>query len=279
MKKIWIVGVKGHVGSALMELLNLQSYELFPTDKDEVDVTDRDEVRMFMQRNRPDVVINCAGITDPQQCENDPDEAYRVNALGARNIAAEAEPVNCKVIQFSTDDVFDLNKSFPYTEFDVAMPNNVYGKSKYAGERMIVSLSTRYVIVRSSWVYGIGKDFVNTVLEAADSGAELRVPINQIACPTSAAELAKVIKQFIDQDIYGIYHAVCKGSCSRYEFAQEILRLTGKTANLVPVDSDHGMRPKYSVLDNMMLRLEGLEEPKDWKTALADYIKATGGKG
>ncbi|MCD8050740.1 MAG: dTDP-4-dehydrorhamnose reductase [Clostridiales bacterium] len=279
MKKIWIVGVKGHVGSALMELLNLQSYELFPTDKDEVDVTDRDEVRMYMQRNRPDVVINCAGITDPQECEDNPDEAYRVNALGARNIAAEAEPVNCKVIQFSTDDVFDLNKSFPYTEFDVAMPNNVYGKSKYAGERMIVSLSTRHVIVRSSWVYGIGKDFVNTVLEAADSGAELRVPINQIACPTSAVELAKVIKQFIDQDIYGIYHAVCKGSCSRYEFAQEVLRLTGKTANLVPVDSNHGMRPKYSVLDNMMLRLEGLEEPKDWKTALADYIKATGGKG
>ncbi|MCD7830145.1 MAG: dTDP-4-dehydrorhamnose reductase [Clostridiales bacterium] len=278
MKKIWIVGVKGHVGSALMELLNRKSYELLPTDKDQVDVTDRDEVRMFMQRNRPDVVINCAGITDPQVCEDNPDEAYRVNALGARNIAAEAEPVNCKVIQFSTDDVFDLNKSFPYTEFDVAMPNNVYGKSKYAGERMIVSLSTRYVIVRSSWVYGIGKDFVNTVLDAADSGAELRVPINQIACPTSASELAKVIKQFIDNDIYGIYHAVCKGSCSRYEFAQEVLRLTGKTANLVPVDSDHGMRPKYSVLDNMMLRLEGLEEPKEWKTALADYINETGGK-
>ncbi|MCD7821138.1 MAG: dTDP-4-dehydrorhamnose reductase [Clostridiales bacterium] len=278
MKKIWIVGVKGHVGSALMELLNRKSYELLPTDKDQVDVTDRDEVRMFMQRNRPDVVINCAGITDPQVCEDNPDEAYRVNALGARNIAAEAEPVNCKVIQFSTDDVFDLNKSFPYTEFDIAMPNNVYGKSKYAGERMIVSLSTRYVIVRSSWVYGIGKDFVNTVLDAADSGAELRVPINQIACPTSASELAKVIKQFIDNDIYGIYHAVCKGSCSRYEFAQEVLRLTGKTANLVPVDSDHGMRPKYSVLDNMMLRLEGLEEPKEWKTALADYINETGGK-
>lgn len=277
MKKIAIVGVKGHVGSALMELLNLKSYELLPTDKDEVDVTDRDEVRLFMQRNRPDVVINCAGITDPQQCEDDPDEAYRVNALGARNIAAEAEPVNCKVIQFSTDDVFDLNKSFPYTEFDVAMPNNVYGKSKYAGERMIESLSTRYVIVRSSWVYGIGRDFVNTVLEAADSGDELRVPINQIACPTSASELAKVIKQFIDQDIYGVYHAVCKGSCSRYEFAQEVLRLTGKTANLVPVDSDHGMRPKYSVLDNMMLRLEGLEEPREWKAALADYINATGG--
>lgn len=278
MKKIGIVGVKGHVGSALMELLNLKSYELLPTDKDQVDVTNRDEVRLFLQRNRPDVIINCAGITDPQVCEDNPDEAYRVNALGARNIAAEAEPVNCKVIQFSTDDVFDLNKSFPYTEFDVAMPNNVYGKSKFAGERLIESLSTRYVIVRSSWVYGIGRDFVNTVLDAADSGAELRVPINQIASPTSATELAKVIKQFIDNDIYGVYHAVCKGSCSRYEFAQEVLRLTGKTANLVPVDSDHGMRPKYSVLDNMMLRLEGLEEPKEWKTALADYINATGGK-
>ncbi|MCD7886868.1 MAG: dTDP-4-dehydrorhamnose reductase [Clostridiales bacterium] len=275
MKKIGIVGVKGHVGSALMELLNLKSYELLPTDKDQVDVTNRDEVRLFLQRNRPDVIINCAGITDPQVCEDNPDEAYRVNALGARNIAAEAEPVNCKVIQFSTDDVFDLNKSFPYTEFDVAMPNNVYGKSKFAGERLIESLSTRYVIVRSSWVYGIGRDFVNTVLDAADSGAELRVPINQIASPTSATELAKVIKQFIDNDIYGVYHAVCKGSCSRYEFAQEVLRLTGKTANLVPVDSDHGMRPKYSVLDNMMLRLEGLEEPKEWKTALADYINAT----
>lgn len=270
--------MKGHVGSALMELLNLKSYELLPTDKDQVDVTNRDEVRLFLQRNRPDVIINCAGITDPQVCEDNPDEAYRVNALGARNIAAEAEPVNCKVIQFSTDDVFDLNKSFPYTEFDVAMPNNVYGKSKFAGERLIESLSTRYVIVRSSWVYGIGRDFVNTVLDAADSGAELRVPINQIASPTSATELAKVIKQFIDNDIYGVYHAVCKGSCSRYEFAQEVLRLTGKTANLVPVDSDHGMRPKYSVLDNMMLRLEGLEEPKEWKTALADYINETGGK-
>lgn len=278
MKKIGIVGVKGHVGSALMELLNLKSYELLPTDKDQVDVTNRDEVRLFLQRNRPDVIINCAGITDPQVCEDNPDEAYRVNALGARNIAAEAEPVNCKVIQFSTDDVFDLNKSFPYTEFDVAIPNNVYGKSKFAGERLIESLSTRYVIVRSSWVYGIGRDFVNTVLDAADSGAELRVPINQIASPTSATELAKVIKQFIDNDIYGVYHAVCKGSCSRYEFAQEVLRLTGKTANLVPVDSDHGMRPKYSVLDNMMLRLGGLEEPKEWKTALADYINETGGK-
>ncbi len=278
MKKIWIVGVKGHIGSALMQLLNLKKYELLPTDKNEVDVTNRDEVRLFMQRNRPDTVINCAGISDVKQCEEFPDEAYRVNALGPRNIAMETEIIGSKFIQLSTDDVFDLNKSFPYTEFDVAMPRSVYGKSKYAGERMILSLCTKYVIIRSSWVYGIGRDFVNTVLDAADNGTELKVPINQIASPTSASELAKIIKQFIDNDLYGIYHAVCTGSCSRYEYAMEILKLSGKSANIVPVGKDNGMRPEYSVLDNMMLRLEGIEEPKDWKTALAEYIKTTGGR-
>jgi dTDP-4-dehydrorhamnose reductase len=107
----------------------------------------------------------------------------------------------------------------------------------------------------------------------------MEVPNNRYAVPTSAKELAKVVAQFIDSDEYGIYHAVCKGSCSRYEFAKEILNLAGKSGEMeiVPVITEDDSRPAYSVLDNMMLRISGMEEPKEWKEALKEYIEETGG--
>ncbi len=278
MKKVWIVGVNGHVGSALAQMFQQTTeYQLLETDIDEVDVTDSKQVAQFIHMNRPDVVINCSGVTDPAKCEENQDLAYAVNALGARNLAAALERNEGKLIQISTDDVFDAHSERPYTEFDDTHPINVYGKSKYAGEKMIESLCKKHVIIRSSWVYGIGYDFLNTVMDAVKSGEELKVPVNRFATPTSATELAKVIKEFVDNDLYGIYHAVCQGSCSRYEFAQEILKCLGKEAKIVPVGEDEGVAASYSVLDNMMLRLEGLEEPKEWKEALREYLDRTGG--
>ncbi|MGN1014557.1 MAG: dTDP-4-dehydrorhamnose reductase [Butyricicoccus sp.] len=281
MKKVWIVGASGHVGSALLKLLDCRKYELLVTDSKEVDVTNREDVHTQMKIVRPDVIINCAGMTDVAACAKDPDAAYRVNAIGARNLAMEAEMQQSKLIQISTDDVFDQSASTPYNEFDPVSPTTVYGKSKYAGERMITSLSSRFVIIRSSWVYGTGRDFVSMVLDALESGKpSLEVPVNQTSSPTSAKELACVITQFIDNDLYGVYHAVCTGSCNRYEYAREILRLTGNEHNLelIPIEEKSGVRPSYSVLDNMMLRLDGLKEPLDWKAALAEYLRETGGR-
>ena len=279
MKKIWITGAEGHIGTALLDLLESVEYQLLPTDIEEVDITKIDEVTQFVHVNRPDVVINCAGLTDVQECENNVDEAYRVNAIGVRNVALAANEVNAKVIQISTDDVFDKESRVPYNEFDNVHPRTIYGKSKEAGEKILTQLLNRFVIIRSSWIYGIGRDFVDEVLRNVGQGKTMEVPNNQYAAPTSAKELAKVIRYFIDNEEYGLYHVVCQGSCSRYEFARTILEYSGKAGelDLYPVVIEDSARPTYSVLDNMMLRLTGIEEPKDWKAALKEYLDETGG--
>ena len=252
MKKIWITGAEGHIGTALIDLLEGVEYQLLPTDINEVDITKIDEVTQFVHVNRPDVVINCAGLTDVQECENNVDEAYRVNAIGVRNVALAANEVNAKVIQISTDDVFDKESRVPYNEFDNVHPRTIYG---------------------------IGRDFVDEVLRNVGQGKTMEVPNNQYAAPTSAKELAKVIRYFIDNEEYGLYHVVCPGSCSRYEFARTILEYSGKAGelDLYPVVIEDSARPTYSVLDNMMLRLTGIEAPKDWKAALKEYLDETGG--
>ena len=279
MKKIWITGAEGHIGTALIDLLEGVEYQLLPTDINEVDITKIDEVTQFVHVNRPDVVINCAGLADVQECENNVDEAYRVNAIGVRNVALAANEVNAKVIQISTDDVFDKESRIPYNEFDNVHPRTIYGKSKEAGEKILTQLLNRFVIIRSSWIYGIGRDFVDEVLRNVGQGKTMEVPNNQYAAPTSAKELAKVIRYFIDNEEYGLYHVVCPGSCSRYEFARTILEYSGKAGelDLYPVVIEDSARPTYSVLDNMMLRLTGIEEPKEWKTALKEYLDETGG--
>ena len=263
----------------LLDLLEGVEYQLLPTDIEEVDITKIDEVTQFVHVNRPDVVINCAGMTDVQECENNVDEAYRVNAIGVRNVALAANEVNAKVIQISTDDVFDKESRVPYNEFDNVHPRTIYGKSKEAGEKILTQLLNRFVIIRSSWIYGIGRDFVDEVLRNVGQGKTMEVPNNQYAAPTSAKELAKVIRYFIDNEEYGLYHVVCPGSCSRYEFARTILEYSGKAGelDLYPVVIEDSARPTYSVLDNMMLRLTGIEEPKDWKAALKEYLDETGG--
>ena len=279
MKKIWITGAEGHIGTALLDLLEGVEYQLLPTDIEEVDITKIDEVTQFVHVNRPDVVINCAGLTDVQECENNVDEAYRVNAIGVRNVALAANEVNAKVIQISTDDVFDKESRVPYNEFDNVHPRTIYGKSKEAGEKILTQLLNRFVIIRSSWIYGIGRDFVDEVLRNVGQGKTMEVPNNQYAAPTSAKELAKVIRYFMDNEEYGLYHVVCPGSCSRYEFARTILEYSGKAGelDLYPVVIEDSARPTYSVLDNMMLRLTGIKEPKDWKAALKEYLDETGG--
>ena len=195
MKKIWITGAEGHIGTALLDLLEGVEYQLLPTDIEEVDITKIDEVTQFVHVNRPDVVINCAGLTDVQECENNVDEAYRVNAIGVRNVALAANEVNAKVIQISTDDVFDKESRVPYNEFDNVHPRTIYGKSKEAGEKILTQLLNRFVIIRSSWIYGIGRDFVDEVLRNVGQGKTMEVPNNQYAAPTSAKELAKVIRK------------------------------------------------------------------------------------
>lgn len=279
MEKIWISGANGHVGRMLVKMIDQRQYRFVGTDIKEVDITDREAVYSFCMLNRPDIIINCSGLTDVEECEKNPDLAYAVNAVGVRNLAQAAEEIGAKLIQMSTDDVFGTTESEArLNEFDEIAPRSIYGKSKAAGEKFVRSLVSRYVIIRSSWVYGTGKDYLNTVLKAVEDGTVIKAPINQFSSPTSAKELGKVILEFIENDVYGTYHAVCTGFCSRYEYAKEILKLTNNSDKVVlePVAEETDSRPKYSVLDNMMIRISGLTEPKEWKEALEEYLKEGG---
>ena len=276
MLKVWIVGAEGQIGEAINEVLDPLEIEALNTDKNELDITQTDEVLRFGEIHRPDVIINCAAVTDVELCEREPEHAFRVNALGARNLSIVARKIGAKMVQLSTDDVFDGLASKPYTEFDETAPRTVYGKSKLAGERYVKEFTHKHFIIRSNWVYGKGNNFVNRVLEAADKGNPLSVASDQFGSPTSAEDLAKMILYLISTNEYGTYHVTCTGVCSRYEFAQEILKLAGKSMKLKAVPTEQSdlssVRPPYAVLDNFILRIIEMYNMPDWKESLKVYM-------
>ena len=277
MLKVWIVGSGSQVGSAINDVLDPLEMEVFNTDKDELDITDIDEVLSFGEINRADVIINCAAITDPVLCEKEPEFAFRVNALGARNLSIVARKTGAKLVQLSTDDVFDGLTKSPYTEFDETHPVSMYGKSKRAGEAYVKEFTHKHFIVRSNWVYGKdGKNFVNDILALADKEKEFSVASDQFGSPTSAKDLARIILHLIRTNEYGTYHATCQGVCSRYEFASEILKLSGKDMTLKPVPTTEAIlsagRPAYAVLDNFILRIIDVYQMPTWKESLKEYM-------
>ena len=276
MLKVWIVGSNGQLGTAINDVIDPLEMEVFNTDKEELDITKTDEVLSFGEINRPDVIINCSGVTDVDLCEREPELAYRVNALGARNLSIVARKVGAKMVQLSTDDVFDGLSKTPYSEFDDTNPKTVYGRSKRAGENYVKEFTHKHFIVRSNWVYGRGNNFVTRVLAAAEEGKVLSGASDQFGSPTSAKDLARIILYLIQTNEYGTYHATCKGVCNRYEFALEILRLAGKNAELKTVPTNESdlssARPAYAVLDNFILRIIDVYEMPDWKDSLKEYM-------
>lgn len=277
MIKVWIAGSNGQIGHALNKVLDPLEIEVLNTDKDELDITDTEEVLNFGIVNRPDVIINCTGVTDTKLCEEEPELAYRVNALGARNLSIVARKNGAKMVQLSTDDVFDGKSKKPYTEFDDTNPLTVYGASKRAGENYVKEFTHKHFIIRSNWVYGkYGHNFVNQVLEAAEKGNTLSVAADQFGSPTSAKDLARMILYLINTNEYGTYHVTCSGVCNRHEFAQEILRLSGKKIELKAVPTEQSdlsaVRPPYAVLDNFILRIIDMYDMPDWKESLEEFM-------
>ncbi len=274
MLKIWITGSNGQIGTALNELIEPLDIEILNTDKDEIDIANTNEVIRFGEINRPDVIINCAAITDIKECANDKDQAFRVNALGPRNLCIVARKIGAKVVQISTDDIFDGTNDQPYNEFDHPNPKTVYGCSKKAGEDYVKEFTHKHFIIRSNWVYGKnGNNFVNELLNCKEKIFD--VSGNQLGSPTSAKDLARAILYLISTSEYGTYHITCKGVCSRYEFAQAIKQKTGSLIELNDICSstDEMIRPAYAVLDNFILRLVNEYEMPDWKESLDEYLK------
>lgn len=278
MLKIWITGATGQIGSAINKVLNPLGYEVFDTDHEVLDITDLEEVLNFCKVNRPQVIINCAGIANEKECKENPNLAFKVNALGARNVAIAAYKINAKIVQISTDDVFDGESESPISEFDNTNPISVYGKSKLCGENFVKEFAPKHFIIRSSWVYGTGNNFVTYILEKAKRKEELNIAINQKGTPTSAKELARFILYIINTNEYGTYHFTCDGRCSRIDFTNEILRLANLENTVVnkvdKKESEYSINhPSYAVLDNFIIRLENRYKAKSWQDALLEFIK------
>ena len=273
--KIAVTGSDGMLGHDIVTVFN-DDTDLINFTINDFDITDLDKSLSKIREAKPDYLIHTAAYTDVDGCEQDPEKAYLINGLGTRNIAMACEEIKCPIIYISTDYVFDGKSDVPYSEWDLPAPVNKYGLSKLLGEQYVASLTNRFYIIRTSWLYGRnGKNFVETIVKLLSEKDEIDVVNDQVGSPTFTYDLAEKLKEIIGKG-YGIYHITNSSSCSWYEFASEIARLKSDKTIIKPTTTEKfnlpARRPSYSVLDNTMLRLEGMKELRHWKEALQSYI-------
>lgn len=284
MKKIMITGCNGQLGRALNRLyekepdITILNTDVFPGENIvPLDITDVDAVLSFVREKKPDAIINCAAHTNVDKCETDIDNAYKINAVGPRNLSIAASETGAKLMHISTDYVFPGTQDRPLTEFDPVGPTSMYGKTKLAGENFVKEFSEKHFIIRTAWLYGDGKNFVKTMLRLAEDHREVGVVKDQYGTPTSAAELAKAVKYLLPTDNYGLFHGTCEGSCSWADFAAEIFRLAGKDTKVNYITTEEfaspTKRPAYSILDNYMLRLTTDFTFAPWQDAIEEYMR------
>lgn len=299
--KIMITGCRGQLGTELQVQLRNEQCELgplperlrnttvIPVDIDELDITDREATIAYIRRHQPDTVINCAAFTNVNGCETNRDAAYRVNALGPRNLALACDKVNARLIHVSTDYVFSgaPNGGVPLDECVLPAPVSAYGETKLLGEQYVRDFCRRHFIVRTAWLYGYnGKNFVKTMVNLAKTHDTITVVNDQMGNPTNAVDLAyHILKLAVSHD-YGIYHCTCNGVCSWYDFASEIIRLSGLPCTVKPCTSaeyaaahpESANRPAWSALDNRALRCSVGDQMRDWKDAIQAFFNNWNGE-
>jgi dTDP-4-dehydrorhamnose reductase len=287
--RVLITGGEGQLGRDLRSAL--AEHEVQSTDLPELDVTDLSAVLDAFASFRPEVVVHAAALTDTVRCESEPDLAYTVNALGARNVAVACQQADAAMLYVGTNEVFDGARREPYLEFDEPNPLNVYGRSKLAGERFVQTLLARHYVVRTAWLYGAGgANFPSKILAAAGERPELSFVVDEIATPTWTCDLVAALAALIQQPLYGVYHLTNSGACSRFEWAREVLGLAGRDdVALRPVTTAEWRRaggagprkPPYSVLRNFVGEASLGIVLRPWQEALAEYLAlaSPGGAG
>ncbi|MFP3897444.1 MAG: dTDP-4-dehydrorhamnose reductase, partial [Anaerolineales bacterium] len=264
-----ITGSRGQLGSALQRIS--VEHEVLGLVRPMHDITDMDAIGMAIREFVPDIVIHAAAMTDVDGCERDPEAARRVNVLGTRNVAVAAQQVDAKLVYISTDYVFDGRKAAPYWEYDDVNPLSVYGRTKWLGEEIVRRFSSRYYIVRTAWLYGEGEDnFVGTVLRLARERGSLHMVTDEVGSPTFVLDLAQAILKLLETFAYGTYHLSNAGTCSRYQWAREILDIAGRDdVRLIPSQNYERLAqvPKRVVLRNVCAAELGITM-RSWREAL-----------
>jgi len=269
--KILITGAGGQLGRALQR--ELIKDELIPLTRSELDISNPSEVRGAIVMHRPEAVINAAAYTNVDGAETNEDEAYRLNALGPRNLALATAEAGIPMVHISTDYVFAGASERPYHEFDRPEPRSAYGRSKLAGEQVVESLNPRHFIIRTAWLYHTeGRNFPKTMLELGRRG-EVRVVSDQYGSPTYAPHLARAIGGLIGTGDYGVRHLAGSGGASWFELTAALFEMAGIESTIVPVATADfprpARRPRYSVLTTMV-------EPRillpPWREGLQEFV-------
>jgi dTDP-4-dehydrorhamnose reductase len=292
---VLITGAKGQLGSELVEILS-KEYNVIPVDKKDFDITEFKSVQNYLTGSRPDIVIHTAAFTDVDACEKQKSKAFKVNGIGTKNLAIMAKKLDAKFFYISTDYVFNGEKEDMYFEYDSPDPKTIYGLSKLLGENFVKEQLNKFFILRIAWLYGKnGENFVKTMLDLAGTRKEIKVVDDQTGSPTWTFNIIRQIKKLMTTDFYGTYHCTSQGSCTWFEFALEIFRQMGyeeinknsKTLILQIKDSkkaiklkkitsqklkSHTRRPRNTVLENYMLKIQNLDIMPHWKESLATFM-------
>lgn len=271
---ILITGANGQLGTELSGLLP----NAILTDAKELDITNKNAVSRFIKRYDINTIINCAAYTAVDAAEDNVIDAVKINSVGPENLAK----TGCKLIQISTDYVFDGSVKRPYKTTDKPFPLSIYGYTKLLGERAVLRFSPEHVIIRTAWLYSpYGKNFVKTMQKLGAEKSEINVVNDQFGTPTYAADLAKAIVEIIPQineKKSGIYHFTNMGQCSWYDFACEIMKKSGLKCKVNPIPTSQyktaAPRPLYSVLDKTkIIDTFGINTPDNWNDALTRCIR------
>lgn len=276
--KVIVTGASGMLGSEICRVFSGHSDVI----AERVDITDKEGFLRFAEGHTPQVIVNSAAIADVDRCERGPEEAFRVNAEGAKNVAAAAAATGAVLVHISTDYVFDGEKGSAYTEDDEARPLSVYGRSKLAAEGHVVSAGCGYAIIRSSWMFGPGgRNFVDSVMEAAQKCGNVRAISEKLGGPTYTSDLAEAVlgltlKLSGGDAEPGIYNISNAGVCSRYEFAKEILEFCGLAADIMPITAKEAggpaLRPRITELDNSKIERVLGYRLRHYTEAFKEYI-------
>ena len=289
--RILVIGKNGQVGQSIQNIVNktsntnLKNYQFVFVGRDELDLSKVSSIEAYFEKNKFDVAINCAAYTNVEQAEGDEYYVRLINHLAVKEIATIAKNKNMKLIQISTDFVFDGNKSKPYIETGTTSPINIYGKTKLAGEFSAISIMKfNAVVFRSSWIYSeFGNNFVDTIIRNATLKGQLQIISDQFGTPTYANDLAQTIINILAKDKFKmpkmpseIYHYSNEGECSWFDFAKEIVDILQIDCTLSPITSDDypqlAKRPKYSVLSKKKISEEFDLSINDWKDSLKQCL-------
>ncbi len=280
--RLLITGSGGQLGIDLVRCCEAAGDDVIATGRSELDVSDRDAVHGAVSSLRPDAVINCAAWTAVDACEGDPDRAIAQNGLAVRWLAESCDNAGSRLVQISTDYVFDGLLERPYNEWDAPSPQSVYGASKLAGEREALVLGGSAAVVRTSWVCSEnGSNMVRTIMRLADQHPELTFVSDQVGCPTFTADLAPAIRRIAVERRSGIHHVTNQTATSWYGFARDVVAAMGKNPEMVrAITTDElqparpARRPANSVLDNAVLRLSGIPLLRNYREPLRETVKA-----